>query len=34
MSIGMVSEGANVASMCDSNDVRGRLELEMIMNKR
>ena len=33
MPIVMVPEGATVASLGDSNDVRGRVELEVIFNK-
>ena len=33
MSVGMLLEGATVASLSDSNDVRGRVKLEAVFNK-
>ena len=32
--VGMVSEGGNMASLSDSNDMRDRVELEVILKKR
>ena len=32
MSVGILLEGSAVASLHDSNDMRGRLELEMLLN--
>ena len=34
ISVVLVSEGGNVASLIDSNDVRGMVELDIILNKR
>ena len=34
MPVGMVPEGANMAYLGDFSNVRGRLELEVIFNKR
>ena len=33
MSVRIVSEGADVCSLPDANDMRGKLELEMPLNK-
>ena len=34
MPVGLVAEGETVASLSDSNDVRGNVKLEMIFNKK